>query len=278
MTLLGEVCGCDVERVTYEQSRKAFEWGLARTRSRPADLGVRAAREDALHVEVRAVLPGRAIPDEPGSTYIAGPSGERRLSRLTDAGYSRIRGGRKGVGKAGAKSLLTIAERLERHSAAELEKAFPEPAAAESIRRLRQGHLPRGFDNFAHFAGDVDGWLEFSGYQGDLEARARDLPSRAAIALLDVGRVEQAERVIRNVRSADMLLNALYIEKCGRTEEAASLNERAGSSGDANRVRADVLKDRFQRFERRGSIASSNICRLSSDEGRLIRAAPRAVP
>ena len=80
-----------MERVAYEQSRRAFERTLAKTRSRPADLRVWATREDALQAEVRAVLQGRAIPDDPDSTYIGGPSGERCLSRLTDAEYSRIR-------------------------------------------------------------------------------------------------------------------------------------------------------------------------------------------
>ena len=129
-----------------------------------------------------------------------------------------------------------------------------------------------------HFAGDVEGWLELSGYRGDFKGRARDLRSRAATALLQAGRVEQAERVIRNVRPEDMLLNALYMEKRGRMEEAATLYERVGSSPDANRVRADALRDLFQQFARRGGIASSNIYRLSSDERRLIRAARRAVP
>ncbi len=149
LTLLGEVCGYDVERVSYERSRAAFKRALERTRSRPTDLGVWATRQDALYAEVRAVLLGRAIPDEPGCAYIDSLTGERRLHRLTDAEYSRVRGGRNGVGEGAARSLLTIAERLERHSAAELEKAFPElAAAAESVRRLRQGHLPQGFDNF----------------------------------------------------------------------------------------------------------------------------------
>ena len=149
LTLLGEVCDHDVERVSYERSRAAFGHALARTRSRPADLGVWATREDALYAEVRAVLLGRAIPDDPGCAYIDNPTGEGRLPRLTDAEYTRVRGGRNGVGDIAARSLLTIAERLERHSVAELEKAFPELAAAsDSILRLRQDHLPRGFDDF----------------------------------------------------------------------------------------------------------------------------------
>ena len=74
LTLLGEICGYDVERVGYEESRAAFGRALARTRSRPADLGVWATREDALYAEVRAVLLGRAIPDAPGCTYIDSPT------------------------------------------------------------------------------------------------------------------------------------------------------------------------------------------------------------
>ena len=149
LTLLGEICGYDVERVSYEQSRAAFRQALDRTRSRPADLGVWASREDALYAEVRAVLLGRAIPDGPGCTYMGNPTDERRLARLNDAEYIQVRGGRNGVGDGPAGSLLTIAERLQRHSAAELDKAFPELAAAgESVRRLRRDHIPRGFDEF----------------------------------------------------------------------------------------------------------------------------------
>ena len=149
LTLLGEICGYDVERVTYERSRAVFGQALAGTRSRPADLGVWATREDALYAEVRAVLLGRAVPDGKGSRYIDSPTGKRRLSRLTDAEYSRVRGGRNGVGDAAARSLLRIAERLERHSAAELGSAFPElAAAATAVSILRQDSLPRGFDEF----------------------------------------------------------------------------------------------------------------------------------
>ena len=698
LTLLGEICGYDVERVSYEQSRAAFGQALDRTRSRPADLGVWASREDALYAEVRAVLLGRAIPDGPGCTYMGNPTDERRLARLNDAEYIQVRGGRNGVGDGPAGSLLTIAERLQRHSAAELDKAFPELAAAgASVRRLRRDHIPRGFDDFdrivvdeaqdltlvevavvtelcraialrrrsapwlllagdegqtvrpsgfewsllssllaqtltapqrftldttlrsperiarvieraselyrnsglerrlrpadqrhepggdptdaqlfyvdapsvgeairlldrlndlanvaivtpgadppawlpdrlvdmvltpavvkgleyqsvcvlepgptlqrldagvdlhsnapeleahsrrtaidrlrvaisrateslafieiapddatqmssrrllgdattyspddlveyltnpdtlpesmvpelinrvgelidtapgrawqlagqavhllgapdspgavsdpatrreahttllstaarmlvdglpprvarsqvaaqsvnsaalmggeefaeafrrldewtrdresapfgllnatltlgrdgdwlkdtlppvsqtvresiercagdagdaEHFTGDVEGWLELSGHQGDVAARARELRTRAATALLDAGRVVQAERVIRNVQPEDMRLNALYLEKSGRLAAAAALYGQAGSSADANRVRADVVRDRFRRFERRGDIASSNIHRLSADERRLVRAARRAV-
>ena len=698
LTLLGEIRGHDVQRVSHEQSRAAFGQALARTRSRPADLGVWASREDALHAEVRAVLLGRAIPDQPGCAYIDIPTGEGYLARLTDAEYIRVRGGRNGVGDGAARSLLTIAERLERHSAAELERAFPElAAAAESVRRLRRDHIPRGFDEFdrivvdeaqdltlvevavvtelcraialrrrsapwlllagdegqtvrpsgfewsllssllaqtltapqrftldttlrsperiarvteraselyrntglkrrlrpadqrhepggdptdaqlfyvdapggrealrlldrlndlanvavvtpgadppewlpdrlvdmvltpavvkgleyqsvcvlepgptlqrlnagvdlhsnapeleahsrrttidrlrvaisratenlafieiapddatqmssrsllgdattyspddlvdyltnpdtlpesmvpelmnrvgelidtapgrawqlagqavnllglqdspgavsdpatrreahttllstaarmlvdglpprvarsqvaaqsdnsaalmggeefgeafrrldewtrdrerapfgllnatlalgragdwlkdalppvsqtvresiercagdagdaEHFTGDVEGWLALSGYRGDVEARARELRTRAATALLDAGRVVQAERVIRTVQPEDLRLNALFLEKSGRLAAAATLYERAGSSADANRVRTDAVRDRFRRFERRGDIASSNIYRLSADERRLVRAARRAV-
>ena len=123
----------------------------------------------------------------------------------------------------------------------------------------------------------MEGWLELSGYRDDVAARARELRTRAATALLDAGRVVQAERVIRNVQPEDMRLNALYMEKIGRLEAAATLYERAGSSADANRVRTSVVRDRFRRFERRGDIASSNIHRLSADERRLVRAARRAV-
>ena len=128
-----------------------------------------------------------------------------------------------------------------------------------------------------HFAGDVVVWLELSRVPGDVAARARELRTSAATAILNAGRIEQAERVLRSVQPGDMLLDALYMEKSGRPAAAATLYERAGSIGDASRVRTDVVKDRFQQFERRGSIASSSIHRLSADERRLVRAARRAV-
>ena len=123
----------------------------------------------------------------------------------------------------------------------------------------------------------MEGWLGLCGYRGDVVPRASELRTRAATALLNAGRIEQGERVVRSVQPGDMHLNALFMEKSGRTEEAATLYERAGSIADARRVRTDVVRDRFQQFERRGGIASSNIHRLSSDERRLVRAARRAV-
>ena len=96
--------------------------------------------------------------------------------------------------------------------------------------------------------------------------------------LLNAGRIEQADRVIRTVQPEDMHLNALYLEKSGRPQEAITLYERAGSSADANRVRTDIVRARFESFQRRGGIASSSIYRLSSDQRRLVRVARRAVP
>ncbi|MCY4652342.1 MAG: hypothetical protein OXC95_04170 [Dehalococcoidia bacterium] len=146
-------------------------------------------------------------------------------------------------------------------------------AARESIERCA-GRV----DEAEHFTGDVEGWLKLCGYRDDATARARELRTRAATTLLDVGRTEQAERVIMRVEPEDMFLNALYMEKSGRPEEAATLYERIGSGADASRVRTDIVRAQFQRFERRGSVASSSMYRLSGDERRLIRAARRAVP
>ena len=150
------------------------------------------------------------------------------------------------------------------------------PPVSQTVRESIERYAGET-DEAQHFTGDVEGWLGLSGHRGDVVARARGLRTLAATALLDAGRIEQAERVVRSVQPGDMHLNALLLEKSGRLEEATTLYERAGSSADASRVRTNVVRDRFRRFERRGDIASSDIYRLSGDERRLVRAARRTV-
>ena len=164
LSLMGEIRGRDVERITYDRSRAVFDDALKRTRIGPAEMGAWATHTDALYAEIRAVLLGRAIPSDPSSTYIELNTesksedtikGDRRLARLADSKYLRIRGNRKGIGEAAAKCLLSIAERLERHSALDLEKAFPElVAATDSIESLRRDELPQQFADLDRIAVD----------------------------------------------------------------------------------------------------------------------------
>ena len=147
--LLGTICHIDAPRAAYAQSLDSFTAALARTRISRDELGPWAGREDALYGEFRAILLGRAIPGAPGCTYVALESPYRRMVRLTDARYQEVRGGKAGVGIAGADAFLRVVDRIQRHVAPELGGIFPElAAAAESIRRLRQNDLPDGFAGF----------------------------------------------------------------------------------------------------------------------------------
>ena len=155
-SLLGEICHTDAPRATYAQSRRSFKEALDMTHSSPSELGPWAGREDALYGEFRAILLGRAVPGAKGSSYMDLESPDhRRMARLTDASYREVRGGSPGVGSAGADSFLRVVERMQSRAARELGAAFPElVAAAESIKRLRQGDLPDGFAGFKRIVVD----------------------------------------------------------------------------------------------------------------------------
>lgn len=144
VTLLGTICGVDVQRPTYAQSRAAFAEALAQTRLGRADLGPWAGREDGLYAELRAVLLGRAIPEERSCI----PYSER-FWRLNDAAYRGLRSDGGVIGQTAADACLRIAGALERRAATALAGAFPElVAAATAIRRLRTGRIPDGWNNF----------------------------------------------------------------------------------------------------------------------------------
>ena len=137
-TFLGEACGADVPRQTLATSRERFDAAVTRLGRDMA--GPWKTRLDALHAEVRALLLGRAIPGEAGSTTARG------VARLSDDAYTRLRGGHDGVGAKATRTLLKVARALPADA---VRAVFPElAAAARAIERLRDGRLPEGFDAF----------------------------------------------------------------------------------------------------------------------------------
>ncbi len=148
VTFLGAICRYDISRRTYSQSRIAFASAFDATRLSRNDLGPWAGREDALYAELRAILLGRAVPDERGCTHY-----NEKFWRLNDTAYHRLQGGSDGVGEPAADTFLTIVARLERHAA--LDGVFPElAAAAEAIIRLRRDEMPDWLDGFDRIAVD----------------------------------------------------------------------------------------------------------------------------
>lgn len=150
VTLLGEICGDDVTRLTYAQSRAAFAEALAQTRLGRADLGPWSDREDALYAELRAILLGRAVPEERGCV----PYSEK-FWRLNDDEYHRLRGDSDAIGHTAANACLRIADALERHAGTALTRVFPELASASAaIHELRSGRISDGWSNFDCIAVD----------------------------------------------------------------------------------------------------------------------------
>ena len=85
------------------------------------------------------------------------------------------------------------------------------------------------------FAGDVEGWLDLTGYAGDAAARAKALRCRAADALTDAGQTLAAERVLQAVKPLDLARLGRLREAEGRLEEAAETFEQARLGADALR-------------------------------------------
>ena len=140
LSLLGVILGRDIPRISYEDSRAAFDEALARSQVSPSEMGAWSSRRDALYAETRAILLGRAVPGENCAWIMADGGG--KLARLTDSEYMRQRGG-DGASEGAASDMLTISERLGRRSAALLLEAFPElAAAAEAVERLKSERLP----------------------------------------------------------------------------------------------------------------------------------------
>ncbi len=145
VTLLGRICGRDIARLTYSQSRAAFARLLEKLHVGRDKLGTWADREDSLYAEMRAIMLGRAIPGELGTTYLGTDFGAGRLAWLTDAEYTELRAGSGGIGKQAAAAFVKIVDLVQRHAAQEVSAVFPElAAAAESIDLLRGNNVPEG--------------------------------------------------------------------------------------------------------------------------------------
>ncbi len=137
-TFLGEICGADVPRQTLAASRARFGRILGRL-GRSA-YGPWSRRRNALHAELRAVLYGRAVAGASSRDSDGGPT------RLTDAEYLALRGGRDGVGNQAAQALLRVARTLPEDG---VHQIFPElVAAARAIDMLRRDLVPDGLDGF----------------------------------------------------------------------------------------------------------------------------------
>ena len=136
-TFLGEICGADVLRQPLAASRARFGRILGRL-GRSA-YGPWSRRRNALHAELRAVLYGRSVEG-------AASGAAEGLTRLADAEYLALRGGRDGVGNQAAQALLRVARTLPEGGVHEI---FPElVAAARAIDMLRRDLVPDGLDGF----------------------------------------------------------------------------------------------------------------------------------
>ncbi len=137
-TFVGEICGTDLFRRTLAASRASFDSAIAelgRDLPRPW-----RNRQVALHAELRAMLYGRAIPGEPGCIDDDG------IVRLSEDEYHLLRSDYDGVGPKAATALLRVARSLPTQA---VEAVFPElVAASRAIKRLRNNHIPDGFDRF----------------------------------------------------------------------------------------------------------------------------------
>ena len=84
-------------------------------------------------------------------------------------------------------------------------------------------------------AGDVEGWLDLTGYAGDAPDRARVLRCRAVDASIDAGETLAAERILLAVKPPDLVRMARLREVQGRLEEAAETFEQADMAAEALR-------------------------------------------
>lgn len=136
---ISEVCQVDIKKQTLSASRSIFETVVSRLGENV--LGPWNVRKEALHAEIRGILIGSAVPGEEDCVS----SGS--IVHLSEAAYLTRRGGREGIGRAAAKSLLKIFNSLNQDK--QLTKIFPELAAAEqAIQRLRDDDVPAGFLGF----------------------------------------------------------------------------------------------------------------------------------
>ena len=115
------------------------------------------------------------------------------------------------------------------------------PPVAQALRDAIE-RLPEEPAVAAAFAGDVEGWLELTGYAGDAAATARALRCRAADALIEAPETLAAERVLAAVKPPDRVRTARLREAQGRLEDAAEAFEAADMPAEALRNWRDAGK------------------------------------
>ena len=87
----------------------------------------------------------------------------------------------------------------------------------------------------AAYAGDVEGWLQLTGYAGDAPAKARALRCRAVDALSAAGEALGAAQVLAAVDPPDLARLGRLREAQGRLEDAAETFEQAEMPAEALR-------------------------------------------
>ena len=87
----------------------------------------------------------------------------------------------------------------------------------------------------AAYAGDVEGWLQLTGYAGDAPAKARALRCRAVDALSAAGEALGAAQVLAAVDPPDLARLGRLREAQGRLEDAAETFEQAKMPAEALR-------------------------------------------
>ena len=85
------------------------------------------------------------------------------------------------------------------------------------------------------YAGDVEGWLQLTGYAGDAAAKARALRCRAVDTLTEAGETLGAAQILVAVKPPDLARLGRLREAQGRLEDAAETYEVAEMPADALR-------------------------------------------
>ena len=107
--------------------------------------------QDALYAEVRAVLLGRAIPDEPGCAYIDSLTAERRTWPVSPTPSTvRVRGGRNGVGEGASGKSSDDRRTAGTALGSGVGESVPRTGGGGRVGpEIATGTIiPRGFDNF----------------------------------------------------------------------------------------------------------------------------------
>ena len=87
----------------------------------------------------------------------------------------------------------------------------------------------------AAYAGDVEGWLQLTGYAGDAAATARALRCRAVDSLTESEETLAAAQVLVAIKPPDLARLGKLREVQGRLEDAAETFEAADMAADALR-------------------------------------------